>query len=116
MSELTGFRVAVLATDGVEEVELTEPVRALRDAGADVDVLSLKSGEIQGFKHFDKAGRIAVTRTLDAARSSDYEGLLLPGGALSADQLRAETKVLEFVQQFDRDGKPIAATAMPPGS
>lgn len=114
MRELTGFRVAVLATDGVEEIELTEPVRALRDAGADVDVLSLKSGEIQGFRHLDKAGRIAVTRTLDAARSADYEALLLPGGALNADQLRAEPKVLEFVQQLDRDGKPIAAICHAP--
>jgi protease I len=109
MNELKNFRVAVLVTDGYEESELLEPVKALRDAGADVEVISPHSGEIQGFKHFDKAGRVKVDRTLDSVRAADYDGLILPGGALNADQMRVEPKALAFVQQIQDAGKPLAA-------
>lgn len=114
MNDLKNFRVAVLATDGVEESELTEPVRALRAAGADVDILSLKAGEIQAYRSHEKSARISVTRTLEGARSSDYDGLLLPGGALNADRMRAEAKVLDFVREMDHEGKPIAAICHAP--
>ena len=114
MNELGNFRVAVLATDGFEESELVEPVRALRAAGAEVHVIAPHSGEIQGFRHHDKASRVRVDRTLDAVRSADYDGLLLPGGAFNADQMRAEEKVLAFVKQFDDDDKPMAVICHAP--
>jgi protease I len=113
-NELKGFRVAVLVTDGVEEVELTEPVKALRENGADVEIISPHSGEIQGFKHHEKAGRIKVDRTLDSVRAADYEGLLLPGGAFNADAMRVEPLAIQFVRQMNEAGKPIAAICHAP--
>jgi protease I len=114
MNELKNFRVAVLATDGVEETELTEPVRALRAAGADVDILSLKTGEIQAYKSHEKGARIEVSYALSDVKSSDYDGLVLPGGALNADRMRAEEKVLDFVREMDQEGKPIASICHAP--
>jgi protease I len=114
MNELKNFRVAVLATDGFEESELIEPVRALRAAGAEVHVIAPHSGEIQGFKHFDKASKVAVDKTIDSVRAADYDGLLLPGGALNADAMRVEPKVLEFVRVFDDSDKPMAVICHAP--
>src|SRR4051812_41377509 len=98
MSDLKGLRVAVIATDGFEESELTEPVRALRDAGAQVEILAPADtqtpGEIQAFHHHDKTIKIRVDRTLgDRVKADQYDALLLPGGALSADRLRIDPDV-----------------------
>jgi protease I len=114
MAELNQLRIAILATDGFEESELTEPKKALEEAGAHVEVLSEKPGEIQGFKHHDKAGKVKVDRPWDQARPGDYDGLMLPGGALNADQLRMFPKVRQFIREIDRAGKPIAAICHAP--
>lgn len=85
---LNGRRVAVLATDGVEQVELTEPVKALKDAGAEVEVIAPHGDAIQGFNHHDKADRIPVDRELGRADPDHYDALVLPGGVINPDQLR----------------------------
>ncbi|MFC5067898.1 type 1 glutamine amidotransferase domain-containing protein [Flaviflagellibacter deserti] len=108
-NELKGRRVAVLATDGFEQVELTEPVKALKQAGADVAVVSPKSGQIQGYKHHDKGDMIPVDRTLDAAKPDEFDALVLPGGVINPDALRLEEKAIGFVRHFVSSGKPIAA-------
>ncbi|HEY7387905.1 MAG TPA: type 1 glutamine amidotransferase domain-containing protein [Bryobacteraceae bacterium] len=114
MSRLHELRVAVIATDGVEEIELTSPLKALREAGARADVVCYHGGEIQGFQHLDKAGKIKVDRTLDQVSPNDYDALLLPGGALNADQMRANAKVRQFIYEADRGGLPIAAICHAP--
>lgn len=107
--ELSGKTIAVLATDGVEQVELTEPVKALKAAGAEVHVVAPKAGSIQGFKHHDKADRIPVDTALDRADASHYAALVLPGGVINPDALRLEPRAIEFVRAFLQAGKPIAA-------
>ena len=114
MNALQQFRVAVIATDGFEEAELTETVKALKDAGAQVDVIANKSGMIQAFRHHDKSIQVKVDRNISEVKANDYDGLLLPGGAMSADELRADTKVIEFVKQFNDSQKPIAAICHAP--
>lgn len=114
MQDLHGVKVAILAMDGFEEVELTEPLHALKEAGAEVHVISKQRGEIQGFDHFDKAGKVAVDRTFDEARPEEYEALMLPGGALNADLTRMQPKVRDFIRAFDGAGKPIAAICHAP--
>lgn len=106
---LAGKTIAVLATDGFEQVELTKPVEALKAAGATVEIVSLQGGEIQGFKHHDKGDKTPVDKTLEAAQSSDYDGLLLPGGVINPDALRLEPKAINFIGEFVEAGKPIAA-------
>src|SRR5690349_12975355 len=106
MSDLKELRVAVIATDGFEEAELTEPVRALRDSGAQVLILSLKPGRIQAFRHHDKTRQVDVDQTLDDADPSSFDALLLPGGALNADTLRVEPKVKSFIRAIHGAGKP----------
>jgi protease I len=108
MADLSGLRVAVLATDGFEESELTEPARALRDVGAQVDIIAPKKGKIQGFHHFDKAGTVKVDRTFDEARAEEYDAVQLPGGALNADALRTLKGPQTFVRTMQDAGKPIA--------
>lgn len=108
MANLNNIRVAVLATDGFEQGELTEPVKALKDAGARVDVVSLKGGQIQGFQHHDKGDMVPVDRTLDEASAKEYDAVMLPGGALNADMMRSEPKVLSFLKEAEAAGKPIA--------
>ena len=108
MANLSNLRVAVLATDGFEEAELTEPVRFLKEAGARVEILSTKSGQIQAFRHHDKGTMVSVERLLDEAQPSEYDAVLLPGGALNADTLRMEPKVQSFLQQMQQAGKPFA--------
>ncbi len=93
MENLSGVRVAIIATDGFEESELTDPMRALKEAGAHVEVISPKSGQIQGFHHFDKAGAVRVDRTLEEADPERCDALMLPGGALNADRIRIEPKL-----------------------
>ncbi len=87
---------------------MTGPVKALRDAGAQVDIISPKKGKIQGFKHFDRAGTVAVDRALDDVRAEAYDAVHLPGGALNADALRVVPAAQHFVQEIQQAGKPIA--------
>lgn len=114
MSNLSKLRVAVLATDGFEESELTEPVRALREAGATVEIVSLKSGRIQAFRHHDKSISVNVDKTIESIQPSAYDAVLLPGGALNADTIRVEPKVKSFLKQIQDAGKPIAAICHAP--
>lgn len=111
---LTGKRVAVLATDGVEQVELTEPVRALREAGATVSVVSPDGGEIQAFQHLDKGERIPVDRVLREASPADFDALVLPGGVANPDALRTDERAVEFVREFLEADKPVAAICHAP--
>jgi protease I len=108
MENMSHFRVAVIAVDGVEESELTEPVKALKNAGFAVDILSKKGGLIQAFRHHDKAGKIPVDRSLDEAAPNDYSAVMLPGGALNADSGRMETQIQHFVRAINRSAKPMA--------
>jgi protease I len=107
--ELKGRKVAVLATDGVEQVELTEPVKALRQAGAEVHVIAPKSGAIQGWNHHDRGDRLPVDVPLDRAEATTYDALVLPGGVMNPDELRLEPKAIDFVRGFVRSDRPIAA-------
>lgn len=106
--------MAVIATDGFEESELTEPVKALREAGATVDIISQEREPIQGFKHHDKSQKVDVDATLDDVTAEQYDALLLPGGALNADALRTNAKAQQFVREIDREQKPIAAICHAP--
>ena len=106
---LSGRKVAVLATDGFEQSELEKPVEALRQAGAEVEVVSPKSGDIQGWSHHEKGRSVPVDRELAAARPGDYDAIVLPGGVMNPDALRLEPKAIDFVRSFARAGKPIAA-------
>jgi len=114
MSDLNHMRVAIIAVDGFEESELTEPRKALEKAGAKVDVVSEKSGTIQGFKHHDKAGKVNVNRTLDEIHIVDYDAIMLPGGALNADYARSLPRVRQIIFEMDRARKPIAAICHAP--
>lgn len=114
MSDLQQIRVAIIAMDGFEESELVKPRKALEQAGAKVNVISANSGEIQGFKHHEKAGKVRVDQTLDQASPNDYDALMLPGGALNADEARANPKVRQFVREMDRAGKPMAVICHAP--
>lgn len=105
---LEGMRVAILAMDGVERVELTEPRKALEQAGAKTTLFSPKAGKIQSVNHMDKADQIEVDATLEEARPENFDAVLLPGGAVNADTLRIQPKAQEFVRSMDREGKPIA--------
>lgn len=107
--ELKGRTIAVLATDGVEQVELIEPVKALKDAGAHVAVISDKKGEIQAFNHHDKSSKIPVDASLDKAKPEKFDGLVLPGGVINPDALRLVPQAIDFVRHFVREKKPIAA-------
>ncbi|WP_244827465.1 type 1 glutamine amidotransferase domain-containing protein [Caballeronia sp. TF1N1] len=105
---LDGYRVAILALDGFEQAELIEPQRALKEAGAQVDVISKKPGQIQGFKHVDKADKVDVDQTFDAANASDYDAVVLPGGVVNGDAIRLDAKAQSFVKEADQAKKPIA--------
>jgi protease I len=107
--ELRDRKVAVLATHMVEQVELTEPWKALESAGAEVELVSLEHGEIQGFNHYDKADTFSVDMTVDEARAEDYDALVLPGGVGNPDKLRMNERAVQFVRQFFEAGKPVAA-------
>jgi len=107
--ELRGKRIAIVATDGFEQSELTKPLQALRKAGAEVDIVAPKSGRIQGMKHDEKGDTVAVDRTLDEARPEDYDGLVLPGGVANPDALRVIPRAVSFVRHFFEAHKPVAA-------
>ncbi|MBV8789214.1 MAG: type 1 glutamine amidotransferase [Mycobacterium sp.] len=107
---LQGKKVAILAADGVEKVELEKPREALEEAGAQVQVLSLKEGEIQARNHdLEPAGTFAVDRTVAQASVDDYDALVLPGGTVNPDKLRADDSAVSFVRDFVISGKPVAA-------
>jgi protease I len=108
-NELKGKRIAFLATDGVEQVELTKPWDALKQAGADVELLSIKSGGIQGMDHMDKGRTFDVDESVVDAHVSDYDGLVLPGGTMNPDQLRMDSTAVSFVKDFFLRSKPVAA-------
>jgi protease I len=112
--ELTNQRIAILATDGFEQVELEKPRQALKEAGAEVTIISLNPGEIQGVNHLDKGDSIPVDLTLDDAEAGDFDALLLPGGLANPDTLRANAAAIRFVRAFARAGKPIAAICHAP--
>ena len=109
MSKLDGIRVAALATDGVEQVELTEPVKAARDAGAQVDVIGLSEQKIQGFNHLTMADTFAVDGVIGKVDAEAYDGLILPGGVANPDTLRTVPEAVEFVRHFITENKPVAA-------
>jgi protease I len=109
MTDLKGRRIAVLATDGVEQVELTEPVKALRAAGAEVEVVSPKGGAIQGMKFSDPGDKLKVDTELKQARADSFNGLVLPGGVANPDTLRTIPEAVKFVQSFVDANKPIGA-------
>lgn len=106
---LQGCRVAVLATDGFEQVELETPVEALRQAGADVEVVAPHGGQIQGFNHHDKGRMVSVDRELANASPDQYDAIVLPGGVINPDELRLVPEAIEFIRSFADEGKPIAA-------
>ena len=112
--QLTGLRVAILATDGFEEVELVEPRKALDAAGAKTTVIAPKSGKIQGMKHDEKSGKVAVDSTFDNANPADFDAVLLPGGAFNADALRVVRPAQQFVQEANNAHKPIAVICHAP--
>lgn len=111
MSEqLAGKTVAILATNGVEQIELTQPRQALQEAGAKVEVVSLEAGEIQGMDgDINKADKIAVDKTVSDVSAADYHGLVVPGGTINPDTLRTNDKAVTFVRDFFAQHKPVAA-------
>jgi protease I len=107
--ELEGKTIAFLATDGVEQVEYTEPRKAVEQAGATAHLVSLESGEIQGFNHLDKGDTFPVDKAVSRASADDYDGLVLPGGVANPDFLRNNPDAVQFVRSFFDAGKPVAA-------
>ena len=105
--ELNGRRIAILATDGVERVELEQPRQAVLDEGASVELLSLHEGEILARDHLDDAGTFTVDRLVHDASVDDYDALILPGGVINPDLLRADTDAVGFVRDFTASGKPV---------
>jgi protease I len=108
-NELRNTRVAALVENGFEQSELLDPKKALEQAGATVDVVSPQSGKVKGWKHADWGEDVTVDRGLDEARAADYDALLLPGGVMNPDKLRANATAVAFVKAFVDAGKPIAA-------
>jgi protease I len=107
--ELNSKRVAILVTDGFEQVELTEPKAALEKAGAKLAIVAPKDGEVKGWDETDWGKSFPVDVSLDSANANDYDGLLLPGGVMNPDKLRRNQKALSFVRAFFEAGKPVAA-------
>jgi protease I len=105
---LSGKRIAFLtANEGVEQVELTEPMKAVRDAGAEAELLAPEPGEVQAFNHLDKGDAFAVDIPVGDADATEFDGLVLPGGVANPDQLRTNPEVLKFVRAFFEAGKPV---------
>jgi len=112
---LQGKKIAFLtANEGVEQVELVEPMKAVRDAGAEAELLAPEAGEVQAFNHLDKADTFDVDRAVGEADASEYDGLVLPGGVANPDQLRTKPEALEFVRGFFAAGKPVGAICHAP--
>ena len=109
MGKLDGKKVAVLFTDGVEQVELEKPVEGLKDEGAEVTYVTLESGEVQAFDHLDHGDKIQVDEAVKDADASDFDALLLPGGVANPDLLRNDDEAVSFVRAFVEQAKPIGA-------
>jgi protease I len=105
--KLQGKRVAFLATDMVEQVELTEPWKAVEQAGGTPELVSLEEGEIQGFNHYDKADTFKVDRTVEEASADDYDALVIPGGVGNPDTMRMDENAVQLVREFFEQGKPV---------
>lgn len=112
--DISGKRIAILATNGFEQSELEVPLRKLREAGAKVDVVSLEAGEIAGWDKKDWGRAVPVDRTLDEAKPQDYDALVLPGGVINPDLLRVEPKAIDFVKAFWNDRKVVGAICHAP--
>jgi protease I len=104
---LNGKRIAFIATEGVEQVELTEPWKAVEEAGGKPELISTEPGEVQAWKHFDKGDTFPVDRTIEDAQPNEYDALVLPGGVANPDQLRTDENVVQFIREFFNSGKPI---------
>ena len=113
-TKLQGKRVAIVAADMVEQVELIEPRKALDKAGAKTELVSMKPGTIQGFNHFEPADEHTVDRVVKDADASDYDALMIPGGVGNPDQMRGDSKMVEFARAFFEQGKPVAAICHAP--
>lgn len=112
---LQGKKIAFLtANEGVEQVELTEPMRAVREAGAEAELLAPEAGDVQAFNHLDKGDTFEADRAVRDADPSEYDGLVLPGGVANPDQLRMKPEALEFVRGFFAAGKPVGAICHAP--
>ena len=107
MGKLDGKCIAVVMTDGVEQVEYTEPVRALKAEGATVDVIAPKTGSVQAMKHLEKGDQIPVDLSIDQANPARYDGLLVPGGVANPDRLRMDEQVVGFVRAIAQRGVPM---------
>jgi protease I len=114
MGKLDGKKIAVLFTDGVEQVELEKPVDGIKNEGAEVTYLTLEAGEVQAFNHLDHGDKIKVDNAVSDADASDYDGLLLPGGVANPDFLRMDDDAVKFVASFVEQAKPIAAICHAP--
>jgi protease I len=112
--ELNGMKVAVVATDGVEQVELDQPWQALEEAGAEPELVSLEAGEITAYDHIDKAGTRTVDAVVSSADPDEYKALVLPGGVINGDFVRADPDAVAFVKAFFEAGKPVAAICHAP--
>jgi protease I len=112
--KLQGKKIAFIASDMVEEVELAKPWQAVKEAGGELELLSIQKGEIQAFNHYDKSKKYRVDKQLSAARVDDYDGLVLPGGVGNPDNLRQDDDAVEFVRSFFEAGKPVAAICHAP--
>jgi deglycase len=112
--ELNGMRVAVLATDGVEQVELDQPWQALEEAGAQPELVSLAAGEITAYEHIDKGESKKVDTVVSSADPDEYGALVLPGGVINGDFIRADADAVVFVKAFFEAGKPVAAICHAP--
>ena len=106
-NELQGKKIAFIATEGVEQAELTEPWKAVEKAGGQPELISIEDGEVQAWEHFDKGGSFKVDKTIEEAQPADYDGLVLPGGVANPDQLRTDENVVSFIRDFAASGKPI---------
>src|SRR5581483_10989555 len=106
-NELQGKRVAFLFTEGAEQVELTEPLEAVRNAGAETDLISLAKGEVEMWQHFDKGDKIEAEQAVSDVSASDYDALVLPGGVANPDQLRMDEDAVKFVRSFFEQDTPV---------
>ena len=114
-NELEGLKIAIIATDGVEQVELEEPRQAVEDAGAETELISLEEGEIQGMNgDINKGDTFEVDKVIGDVSASDYDGLILPGGVANPDNLRQDEDVIRFLQEFFATGKPVGAICHAP--
>ena len=114
MADLSGKKVAFLATDMVEQVELTEPWKAVEQAGGKPELISLEEGEIQGFNHYDKGDTFRVDRTVADASPEEYDALVIPGGVGNPDTMRLDENAVHFVREFFGSGKPMGVICHAP--